>query len=194
MLTCQWAKTNMFVTPGNPALKMQHWMKNQLVKESYTEKWEDIVRSGSINSHPQTDKPSTTTRVPAEFGTKDKVPAKGTAPMGLSDYADPAQWTTRGGKVRRREPHVQSEPESQGSSGKTDSAKDGGYIGGDGASADGFIKQGFQNAADQSSSASTSQPSHQHQENGLKQAPNTAQTSGQQSDRATQQASDSGGN
>lgn len=125
------------VHAGNPALKMQHWMKNQLVKESYTEKWEDIVRSGSAPAPSETHEP--TTHLPAEFGTTDKVPAKGTAPMGPSDYADGSQWTERDGNLERRENDQASNSNSRFdiSPDKTASARDGGFVGGDGASLDG---------------------------------------------------------
>lgn len=132
---------------GNPALKMQHWMKNQLVKESYAERWEDVVRSGNTHSPPQGTESGT--RLPAEFGTKDKVPAKGTAPMGLSDYADGSQWTQRDGELGRRESGQAPDPNSNSdsnlnssldSSGKTASAQDGGFVGGDGASLNGAAR------------------------------------------------------
>lgn len=124
---------------GNPALKMQHWMKNQLVKESYSDKWEDIVRSSSSMKQPEpcpTD--SSSTKLPAEFGTKDKVPASGTAPMGLSDYKDKAQWADRKEVL-----------ETQGSGnpkeGSRKSTNPEGFLGGDGA---------------RLSSADSAQPSH----------------------------------
>ncbi|KAI4202517.1 MAG: hypothetical protein LQ350_002460 [Teloschistes chrysophthalmus] len=111
--------------PGNPALKMQHWMKNQLVKESYTDKWEDIVRSGNAQ-HAASPDASSQTKLPAEFGTKDKVPAPGTAPMGLSDYKDSRQWADR---KQQLEQQGSGDP-SKGSE-KSTSPK--GYLGGDGA-------------------------------------------------------------
>ena len=122
-------------------------MKNQLVKESYAERWEDVVRSGNTHSPPQGTESGT--RLPAEFGTKDKVPAKGTAPMGLSDYADGSQWTQRDGELGRRESGQAPDPNSNSdsnlnssldSSGKTASAQDGGFVGGDGASLNGAAR------------------------------------------------------
>ena len=137
---------------GNPALKMQHWMKNQLAKESYAEQWEDIVRAGAASSVKRNSRANTNTpaqedsqgqfpatgsasvsRLPAEFGTNSKVPAKGTAPMGPQDYADGSQWTEREGTMQRRE--------SDENSAKADGARDRGYIGGDGAELDGAVRQ-----------------------------------------------------
>ena len=142
---------------GNPALKMQHWMKNQLVKESYADKWEDIVRSGNTPSPPQGTESET--RLPAEFGTKDKVPAEGTAPMGLSDYADGSQWTQRDGELERRasgrDPDSNSNSNSNSSSddgGKTASAQDGGFVGGDGASLNGAARPSNSSAGSQAPS------------------------------------------
>lgn len=137
---------------GNPALKMQHWMKNQLAKESYAEQWEDIVRAGAASSVKRNSRANTSTpapedskgqfpatgsasasRLPAEFGTNSKVPAKGTAPMGPQDYADGSQWTEREGTMQRRE--------SDRNGAKADGARDRGYIGGDGAKLDGAVRQ-----------------------------------------------------
>ena len=126
-------------------------MKNQLAKESYAEQWEDIVRSGAASSVKRQSKTSTSSpaedskgkastngaasvpRLPAEFGTKDKVPAKGTAPMGPQDYLDGSQWTERDGAMQRRE------TDKDGA--KADGARDRGYIGGDGANLDGAVRQ-----------------------------------------------------
>lgn len=158
------------VRAGNPALKMQHWMKNQLVKESYTEKWEDIVRSGSAPAPSEGHEP--TTHLPAEFGTTDKVPAKGTAPMGPSDYADGSQWTERDGNLERQESDQASNSNSNSSSDsspdKTASARDRGFLGGDGASLDGVAK----------SSSSKQTPS----SNGVSSADHTHLSSQQQSE------------
>ncbi len=138
-------------------MKMQHWMKNQLVKESYAEKWEDIVRSGNTHSPPHGTESEA--RLPAEFGTKDKVPAEGTAPMGLSDYADGSQWTQRDGELERREsgqaPDSNSNSNlnsSSDSSGKTASAQDGGFVGGDGASLNGAARPSNSSASNQAPS------------------------------------------
>ncbi|DBA69924.1 TPA: hypothetical protein ACH3X2_012419 [Trebouxia sp. C0005] len=143
---------------GNPALKMQHWMKNQLVKESYAEKWEDIVRSGNTHSPPQNTESEA--RLPAEFGTKDQVPAEGTAPMGLSDYADGSQWTQRDGELERREscqapdPNPDSNQDSSlDSSAKTAGAQDGGFVGGDGASLNGAARPNNSSAGSQAPSS-----------------------------------------
>ncbi len=136
-------------------------MKNQLVKESYAEKWEDIVRSGNTHSPPQGTESETC--LPAEFGTKDKVPAEGMAPMGLSDYADGSQWTQRDGELERREngqaPDSNSNSNlnsnsnsSSDSSGKTASAQDGGFVGGDGASLDGAARPNNSSASNQAPS------------------------------------------
>lgn len=135
---------------------MQHWMKNQLVKESYAEKREDIVRSGHTNSASQASESKL--RLPAEFGAKDKVPAKGTAPMGPSDYADGSQWTARDGTMQRQEDGQasnsnSSSKNSDSSSASHDDAVDGGYMGGDGASANGAIRQSSADASDQSHSS-----------------------------------------
>ena len=176
----------MLCVTGNPALKMQHWMKNQLVKESYAEKWEDIVRSGaasSVNrvSENNTQSPSkegakpkdptaadSASRLPAEFGTKDKVPAKGTAPMGPQDYADGSQWTARDGTMQRWE-----SGKNGGSNGVVkNGARDSGYIGGDGAKLNGATSQ-------QDSSSATNKAS--------------TGTSATASDRLNQQDGDSGG-
>ncbi|KAL0030972.1 hypothetical protein WJX79_005631 [Trebouxia sp. C0005] len=143
---------------GNPALKMQHWMKNQLVKESYAEKWEDIVRSGNTHSPPQNTESEA--RLPAEFGTKDQVPAEGTAPMGLSDYADGSQWTQRDGELERREscqapdPNPDSNQDSSlDSNAKTAGAQDGGFVGGDGASLNGAARPNNSSAGSQAPSS-----------------------------------------
>ena len=115
-----------FCFAGNPALKMQHWMKNQLVKESYADKWEDIVRSGNMDKAAHLFGESSQTRLPAEFGTKDKVPARGTAPMGLSDYKDGSQWADRNDVLGHQGTHdLTSHPE------EPEYPK--GYLGGDGA-------------------------------------------------------------
>ena len=152
----QSGRPNTACCAGNPALKMQHWMKNQLVKESYAEQWEDIVRSGAASSVNRAKEPSTAStpknggkdvttsdsaqtsgRLPAEFGTKDKVPAKGMAPMGPADYADGSQWTAHDGTMQRRE--------RDGNGGKIDHSRNGasdhGYIGGDGAKLSGGVRQ-----------------------------------------------------
>ncbi len=154
---------------------MQHWMKNQLVKESYAEKWENIVRSGNTPSPPQGTESET--RLPAEFGTKDKVPAEGTAPMGLSDYADGSQWTQRDGELGWRESGQSSDSNSNSnlksssdSSGKTASAQDGGFVGGDGASLNGAARPN-------NSSAGSQAPS-----NGVTSAEGTHLSSQQQTD------------
>ena len=137
---------------------MQHWMKNQLVKESYAEKREDIVRSGHTNSASQASESKL--RLPAEFGAKDKVPAKGTAPMGPSDYADGSQWTARDGTMQRHEDGQASNSNSNSSSKNSDSssashggAVDRGYVGGDGASANGAVRQSPADASNQSHSS-----------------------------------------
>ena len=131
-------------------------MKNQLVKESYAEKGEDIVRSGHTNSASQASESKL--RLPAEFGAKDKVPAKGTAPMGPSDYADGSQWTARDGTMQRQEDGQasnsnSSSKNSDSSSASHDGAVDGGYMGGDGASANGAMRQSSADASDQSHSS-----------------------------------------
>ena len=156
-------------------MKMQHWMKNQLVKESYAEKWEDIVRSGNTHSPPQGTESEA--RLPAEFGTKDKVPAEGTAPMGLSDYADGSQWTQRDGELERRESGQAPDSNSKSnlnssvdSSGKTASAQDAGFVGGDGASLNGAARLN-------NSSAGSQAPS-----NGVTSAENTHLSSQQQTE------------
>lgn len=166
---------------GNPALKMQHWMKNQLVKESYAEQWEDIVRSGaasSVRRHSETsiispaDEASTGTapangsapipKLPAEFGAKDKVPAKGTAPMGPQDYADGSQWTERDGTMQRRE-------SAEDGAKSEDGASDRGYIGGDGAKLGETVRQkATDNAKDLASS--------KHESLGLGQLDGTSET------------------
>ncbi len=171
--SCLPADSESLHVAGNPALKMQHWMKNQLVKESYAEKWEDIVRSGNTHSPPQGTESET--RLPAQFGTKDKVPAEGTAPMGLSDYADGSQWTQRAGKLERRENGQASDSNSNSdssldSSGKTASARDRGFVGGDGASLNGAARP-------KSSSAGSQAPS-----NGVTSAESTHVSSQQQTD------------
>lgn len=100
-------------------------MKNQLVKESYTDKWEDIVRSGNAQ-HPASPEASSQTKLPAEFGTKDKVPAPGTAPMGLSDYKDSRQWADR-------KQQLEQQGSGDPSKGSDKPASPKGYLGGDGA-------------------------------------------------------------
>ena len=111
---------------GNPALKMQHWMKNQLVKESYSGEWEDIVRSSSAKKPSQTPDSSSQTRLPAEVGTKDKVPASGTAPMGMSDYKDKSQWANRKDVLNKQDA-------ANPSKGSAEPKSPMGYLGGDGA-------------------------------------------------------------
>ena len=138
-------------------------MKNQLVKESYAEKWEDIVRSGNPSSPPQA--PESGVRLPAEFGTKDKVPAKGTAPMGPSDYADGSQWTERDGNLQRREhshiPDLSSVTNSGGNDVEEDGAKDkGGYFGGDGASLNGAARPASSNQSSSSNGAGSVKDMH----------------------------------
>ncbi|DBA90771.1 hypothetical protein WJX77_003879 [Trebouxia sp. C0004] len=183
---------------GNPALKMQHWMKNQLVKESYAEKWEDIVRSGNTQSPPQGSESKT--RLPAEFGTKDKVPADGTAPMGLSDYADGSQWTQRGGKLERQESGQAPDSISQSNSnssldstGKTASAKDGGFVGGDGASLNGAARSNNSSASNQTpngvTSAESTHVSRQQQTDVQGHLQNQPQGSGQLPSQAPTQSS-----
>ena len=127
-------------------------MKNQLAKESYAEQWEDIVRSGAASSVKRQPSTSTSTpagestgqspatgsapRLPAEFGTRDKVPAKGMAPMGPQDYHDGSQWTERHGTMQRREYDTDS-----AKAGSSNGARDQGYIGGDGANLGGAVRQ-----------------------------------------------------
>lgn len=171
---------------GNPALKMQHWMKNQLAKESYAEQWEDIVRAGAASSvkRNSSPRPSTSTpaeadskgqlpatgsasasRLPAEFGTSSKVPAKGTAPMGPQDYADGSQWTEREGTIQRRESDTDgAKPDS------SVGARDRGYIGGDGANLDGAVRQQATNGAKDLASSSDDS-SGRDQEGSAAQAP-----------------------
>lgn len=133
---------------------MQHWMKNQLVKEAYTDKWEDIVRSGFVKQppspegdvkQPSSPEGSSQTKLPAEFGTKDKVPAPGTAPMGLSDYKDSNQWADRAQQLEQQDPQKPNEGLQQPESPT-------GYLGGDGAQS---------SPADDSSSSSAQQSSQQ---------------------------------
>ena len=193
---------------GNPALKMQHWMKNQLVKESYAEKWEDIVRSGAArsvnhvseasNQSPSKEgvkaidptDPDALSRLPAEFGTKDKVPAKGTAPMGPQDYADGAQWTARDGTMQRRE----SEQPGGNNGGIKDAARDSGYIGGDGAKLNGAMSQQDSSSATDTASSETSatasdQSSQQDRDSGAREQP---QGRGQVPDQAGAETSKMG--
>ena len=151
-------------------MKMQHWMKNQLAKESYAEQWEDIVRSGAASSVKRQSSTSTSApaaegkgqspatssapapRLPTEFGTKDKVPAKGTAPMGPQDYQDGSQWTERDGTMQRRESGTDG-AKADSSNG----ARDRGYVGGDGANpSDAIRQQATDNATDLASSSRNS--------------------------------------
>lgn len=120
------AATSVCLAAGNPALKMQHWMKNQLVKESYSGEWEDIVRSSSAKKPSQTPDSSSQTKLPAEFGTKDKVPASGTAPMGMSDYKDKNQWVNRKDVLNKQDA-------ANPSKGSAKPKSPMGYLGGDGA-------------------------------------------------------------
>lgn len=171
---------------GNPALKMQHWMKNQLAKESYAEQWEDIVRAGAASSVKRNSRPSTSTpaeedskgqlpaagsasasRLPAEFGTNSKVPAKGTAPMGPQDYADGSQWTEREGTLQRRE--------SDKNGAKADGAGDRGYIGGDGAKLDGAVRQQATDGAKDLASFSYDASGRDEEDNSRKQSQGSTQ-------------------
>lgn len=183
---------------GNPALKMQHWMKNQLAKESYAEQWEGIVRSGaasSVKRHSESNTsapagegskgqpPATgsapTSRLPAEFGTRSKVPAEGTAPMGPQDYDDGSQWTERNGTLQRRE--------SDKDGAKADSsngARDGGYIGGDGANAGGADRQQATDGAKDLASSSQNLSRQDQEDSTLAASRNQPQGSGQLPDQA----------
>lgn len=189
---------------GNPALKMQHWMKNQLVKESYAEQWEDIVRSGATSSVRRRSETSIispagnaskgkalangsapVSKLPAEFGAKDKVPAKGTAPMGPQDYADGSQWTERDGTMQRRETAEDGANSEEG-------ARDRGYIGGDGAKLGEAVRhQATDGAEDLASSIYTSQDQDQ-QDSSSEASPEQSQGSQQLPDQA--RAQPSGGN
>ncbi|KAL3145212.1 hypothetical protein ABBQ32_000961 [Trebouxia sp. C0010 RCD-2024] len=186
---------------GNPALKMQHWMKNQLVKESYAEQWEDIVRSGAASSVRRRSETSIispagdaskgkapangsapTSKLPAEFGAKDKVPARGTAPMGPQDYADGSQWTERDGTIQRRET-------AEDGANSEDGARDRGYIGGDGAKLGGAVRhQATDGAKDLASSIHTSEDQ-DRQDSSSKASPEQSQGSQQLPDQARAQPS-----
>lgn len=180
---------------------MQHWMKNQLVKESYAEQWEDIVRSGAASSVRRRSETSIispagdaskgkapangsapTSKLPAEFGAKDKVPARGTAPMGPQDYADGSQWTERDGTIQRRET-------AEDGANSEDGARDRGYIGGDGAKLGGAVRhQATDGAKDLASSIHTSEDQ-DRQDSSSKASPEQSQGSQQLPDQARAQPS-----
>ena len=173
-------------------------MKNQLAKESYAEQWEDIVRSGAASSVKRHSESSTsapsgegsegqpsatgsapTSRLPAGFGTRDKVPAKGTAPMGPQDYDDGSQWTERNGTLQRWESDKDSAKAES-----SDGARDGGYIGGDGANVGGADRQQVTDGATDLASSSQKLSGQDQEDSTLAASRKQPQGSGQLPDQA----------